>query len=220
TALQKAKLGEYGAWSFRGVNPDSKQRYFRFQNNKYYLDPQIKEMVTFQALNLVNDPFPQQDTRMKEIDLILCRNVFIYFDIKAIANVLSKFHRALQPFGYLLTGHAEVINQDLSLFQTKVFPESIIYQRQMNDLENSPLSDSAYQLNQSLWNNDKSNENNELDENIHIFRNTFEKNNIKMQKSALNLLRQLSPDSRIPKLNNLTVAELIVKLEKELKDID
>jgi chemotaxis protein methyltransferase CheR len=220
TALQKAKIGEYSAWSFRGVNPEAKRRYFQLQNDKYYLDEQIKQMVTFQALNLVNDPFPQKDTKMKEMDLILCRNVFIYFDVKAIANVLSKFYQALSPFGYLLTGHAEIINQDLSLFQTKVFPESIVYQRQMNNLANASLPISLNQLNYSAANNDTLDESSFLDEISDVFRTKFEKNNIKMQRTALNLLRQLSPGARILRLNNLTVAELILKLERDLKDID
>lgn len=61
--------------------------------------------------------------------LILCRNVFIYFDNSAIAKVLDKIYRTLQPSGYFLTGHTELSAQNLSQFDKIVFPESIIYQR-------------------------------------------------------------------------------------------
>lgn len=215
SALQKAKVGEYSAWSFRRVLPEVKQQYFRLLNDKYYLDEQIKKMVTFQVLNLINDPFPASNTAFKEMDLILCRNVFIYFDFAAIANVLNKFCHALQPFGYLLTGHAEVVNQNLGLFHTKVFPESVIYQRRADNLlslSSSMLSDQQEIL---LVNDDTI-----PDENLHIFQNAFEQNNMKMQRTALNLLRQLHPESRIPRLSNLTVAELIQQLEAEINLIE
>jgi chemotaxis protein methyltransferase CheR len=49
--------------------------------------------------------------------------------------------------------------------------------------------------------------------------NTLEKNNIKMQQVALNLLKQLPPETQIPKLGNLTAAQLISQIEKSLKPV-
>ncbi len=123
-ALNAARKGVYSPWSFRGVNESIKQRYFRQVNRDYHLDLEIKNMVGFQAINLVKDPFPFQ-----EIDLFICRNVFIYFNSSAIAKVLDKMYHALHPFGYLLTGHAELSEQDLSRFHKKVFSQSLVYQR-------------------------------------------------------------------------------------------
>jgi len=128
-ALEKAKKGIYTAWSFRNVDAAIKQRYFQFTNNQYYLDQQIKQMVKFQIFNLVKEPFPHPACELRDMDLIVCRNVFIYFEEAAIINVLGKFYHALQPSGYLLTGHAELYGRNLSGFQTKVFPESLVYQR-------------------------------------------------------------------------------------------
>jgi chemotaxis protein methyltransferase CheR len=214
TALQKAKLGEYSAWSFRGVSPETKQRYFQIKNNKYYLSSQIKEMVTFQALNLVNEPFPHPKLELKAMDLILCRNVFIYFNLDAIAAVLNKFYHTLQPLGYLLTGHAEVVNQNLSQFQTRIFPQSIVYQRQVDHSAHPTVLIPSYGANSSFTKRTTPGQD------TNGFQNEFEKNNLKMQQAALNLLKQLSPDTRLPKLGNLTAAELIAQLETDLNNSD
>jgi len=125
-ALKKAKQGIYTPWSLRSIDPEIMQQYFLHSNNQYYLDLQIQQMVTFKYINLVKDSFNEHN-EMKNIDLIICRNVFIYFELSAIAKVLDKFNQILQPSGYLITGHTELCGQDLSHFETKLFPESLVY---------------------------------------------------------------------------------------------
>jgi chemotaxis protein methyltransferase CheR len=68
-----------------------------------------------------------------DIDLILCRNVFIYFDRAAVARVITKFTDTLQVGGYLVTGDAELHDQKVSGLSVKAFPESIIYRRDHTD---------------------------------------------------------------------------------------
>jgi chemotaxis protein methyltransferase CheR len=138
-ALTEAKKGIYGSWSFRGVSQSIQQQYFQMINDRYHLSPEIKNMVQFQSVNLVRDVFPQTHTELREMDLIICRNVFIYFDKEAIANVLEKLDRTLKPLGYLLTGHTELGEQNLNRFEAKVFPESIIYQRPKDDVNKNNL---------------------------------------------------------------------------------
>jgi chemotaxis protein methyltransferase CheR len=125
-ALKKAKQGIYTAWSLRSIDPEIIQRYFLHFSNQYYLDMQIQQMVKFQYINLVKDSFKEHN-EMRDIDLIICRNVFIYFEASAISKVLDKFHQILQPLGYLITGHTELFAQNLSNFETKLFPESLVY---------------------------------------------------------------------------------------------
>jgi len=134
-ALKKAKTGIYSAWSFRSVNEAIQRRYFRAINNQYHLLPEIKQMVKFHQVNLFKDALPQPNLDLINFDLIICRNVFIYFEAKAVGNVINKFYQSLQPLGYLLTGHAELYGQNLSKYQVKIFPDSIIYQRKSNNLE-------------------------------------------------------------------------------------
>ncbi|MEL6814393.1 MAG: CheR family methyltransferase [Cyanobacteria bacterium J06598_3] len=138
-SIAHAKAGIYRNWSFRGVDSDQRQTYFKQVTNRYHIDPKFKAQVAFYPLNLVSDPFvlsakdifdgvPIHDP-LEDFDLIVCRNVFIYFSADAIAQVLGKFYQALRPLGYLLTGHAELHGQKLDLFQVKTFPESLLFQR-------------------------------------------------------------------------------------------
>jgi chemotaxis protein methyltransferase CheR len=87
-------------------------------------------MVSFHQVNLLKDPFPDSTVHLADIDLILCRNVFIYFDRAAVTRVVSKFTKTLQVGGYLITGHAELHDQKLRELSVKTFPESIFYRRE------------------------------------------------------------------------------------------
>lgn len=128
-SIEKAKQGIYYSWSFRMVEPDLQKRYFYRRQTGWELDEQIRKMVTFRSKNLINEHFTSPTSNIHNFDIILCRNVFIYFDYKSISLVLQKFYNALSPGGYLITGHAELHGQNLGQLQTKVFPESVVYQR-------------------------------------------------------------------------------------------
>jgi chemotaxis protein methyltransferase CheR len=129
TALSMAQQGSYGNWSFRQTDPILKSRYFRLCQQSLQVREDIRRRGMFQYGNLVKDHFPSTYSGLREMDLILCRNVFIYFDSAAIAHTLDKFYRTLAPKGYLITGHTELYGQDTSQFQLKIFPESLVYQR-------------------------------------------------------------------------------------------
>jgi chemotaxis protein methyltransferase CheR len=134
-ALKKARQGIYTPWSLRSIDPEIMQRYFLHINNQYHLDLQIKQMVKFKYINLVKDSFNEHD-EMRDMDLIICRNVFIYFEASAITKILDKFNQILQASGYLITGHTELCGQDLSHFETKLFPESLVYIKKTFDKQN------------------------------------------------------------------------------------
>ncbi|CCQ57924.1 Chemotaxis protein methyltransferase CheR [Crocosphaera watsonii WH 0005] len=98
-----------------------------------------------------------------DIDLIVCRNVFIYFSQKTIKKILNIFYNKLQPSGYLLTGHAEIISQNSGLikFKKKLFAQSLIYQKPKLDevIKTTTLlanQKSLYPVNQVVKNTKKS----------------------------------------------------------------
>ena len=79
-ALRKAREGLYGAWSFRGVERCIQDRYFRLNGKKQFaIADGIKRLVTFDYLNLVEDRYPSLANNTNGMDVILCRNVTIYF---------------------------------------------------------------------------------------------------------------------------------------------
>jgi chemotaxis protein methyltransferase CheR len=128
-ALNQARAGIYSDWSFRSTEPRIKRQYFQPVARNYQIEPLIRQMVTFQKLNLLTDSFPQLFSYLRDIDLIVCRNVFIYFGSSTIGEILAKFYNTLRPAGYLLVGHSELTGQNLSRFQAQIFPQSLIYQR-------------------------------------------------------------------------------------------
>lgn len=128
-SLEQANSGIYPQWSFRSIDSTLWKRYFRQHQQDWKIDPTLRSKVTFQLGNLVQDDYPSFNSGMYDFDLILCRNVFIYFEAQAIAHVLNKFYNTLAPQGYLLTGHTELHGQNTNQFQVKTFPESTLYQR-------------------------------------------------------------------------------------------
>lgn len=127
--LERARRGTFGQWSFRMVEPAIRARYFRERNGQWELNPEIRSLVTFDRLNILSDPMPMGWTGGLGFDLIVCRNVFIYFDRDAIQEVIAKFAGALDEQGVLMTGHSELAGIDLSTFITIRYPGSMIYRR-------------------------------------------------------------------------------------------
>ncbi|WP_013324330.1 CheR family methyltransferase [Gloeothece verrucosa] len=142
-AITQARKGVYNAWSFRQVDEEIKEKYFNFTNEQYELNQSIKSLVKFERINLAKDIFPQMDTDLRDMDLIICRNVFIYFTYSAIVNVIEKFYNTLQIGGYLLTGHAELSPEQVRGFQVHLFPESVIYQKREKWVSQSSVSHPA-----------------------------------------------------------------------------
>ncbi len=145
--LEKAQRGIYNPWSFRMVDNNLKKNYFLPYKNELKIDETIRKMVTFHHGNLVHDFYPSSLHHIHSMDLIVCRNVFIYFDNLSIATVLKKFYHTLNPGGYLLTGHTELHGQDLGQLKSIIFPESVIYQRSKNTKNLSRLYASNFSKN-------------------------------------------------------------------------
>jgi chemotaxis protein methyltransferase CheR len=129
TAVESARRGVYGPWSFRQTEAKIQQKYFDPHHQLYQICDRLRQRVEFHWGNLLDEPSPSLTIGLTNIDLILCRNVFIYLDSTAIGRIIQKFHRMLAPQGYLLTGHTELYGQDTSQFQITSLPESLVYQK-------------------------------------------------------------------------------------------
>lgn len=103
--IHRAKTGIYSSWSFRGVSPEVKSRYFRpLAHGQSALHPDIKKMVTFAEANLVSpDPIPNSGL----MDIILCRNVLFYFSPERVKRVLERFYETLVDGGWLIVSPVE-----------------------------------------------------------------------------------------------------------------
>ena len=130
-AIAKARHGHYGQWSFRMVPAALRQRYFRQEGAEWVLDERIRRMVTFRVANLVDTAFPDFGSDLHDMDLILCRNVFIYFDTAAVSAVAAKFAATLAENGYLMTAHTELIGHSVAKLDSRLFAEGVVYRRHM-----------------------------------------------------------------------------------------
>lgn len=109
-ALQKALSGIYSEWSMRSCSESIINKYFSREGNKYILSERIRRLVTFDYLNLNDDAYPSIFNGTNSQDLILCRNVLIYFDSGKITSLMRKLSACLVPDGYLLLGASDPID--------------------------------------------------------------------------------------------------------------
>lgn len=101
--LAAAKNGLYNEKSVSSVPDEYKNKYFTKIGNNYQIKDEIKERVDFNEANLLATPYPTN------CDLIVCRNVLIYFTDEAKDEVYKKFYEALKPGGILFIGSTEQI---------------------------------------------------------------------------------------------------------------
>jgi chemotaxis protein methyltransferase CheR len=130
-ALNRARQGLYTPWSLRQVTHEMAARYFiQRDEGLWQLADAIRQRVNFQPVNLLRDNLPATTGALHTMDLILCRNVFIYFDPAVIPQVVAKLARTLRPDGILLTGHAEIAGCPLPPgLVVEMFPESATYRK-------------------------------------------------------------------------------------------
>ncbi len=104
-ALAQAQKAVFRKRSMRSISADLQERYFTLmENDRYALSDEIRSMVTFDYLNLLDEG---SMSAMGSYDIILCRNAFIYFSDDAIRQVADWFYRSLNPMGYLFVAAAE-----------------------------------------------------------------------------------------------------------------
>jgi chemotaxis protein methyltransferase CheR len=104
-ALASARRGRYGQRRARALDASARERYFLHDGAQLAVGPQLRRLVEFRRHNLVRDEVPPY--ALPPFDLILCRNVLIYFDGGAIERVIASLERALMPEGMLLLGAAD-----------------------------------------------------------------------------------------------------------------
>jgi chemotaxis protein methyltransferase CheR len=103
TVLEKARKGIYSQFEVqRGLPTPYLLRNFNQIGDAWQLNEQLRSKVTFRQLNLLSD-----FTSLGRFDVILCRNVLIYFDAARKSDILSRMSRQLAPDGFLVLGASE-----------------------------------------------------------------------------------------------------------------
>ena len=103
--LERARTGIYSQFEVqRGLPIQMLVQYFRQNGESWQIVPELRKMVQFRTLNLLNDFSP-----LGRFDLVFCRNVLIYFDQPAKTQVLDRLARQMPDDGYLVLGAAETV---------------------------------------------------------------------------------------------------------------
>lgn len=108
-SLRKGLSGNYTEWSMRSIPEFYLSTYFTKVNNSYKLNDDIKKLVSFDYLNLNTDSYPSILNGTIRQDLILCRNVLIYFDNEHIKRILERLSKCINDQGYILLGASDPI---------------------------------------------------------------------------------------------------------------
>ncbi|HVL99443.1 MAG TPA: protein-glutamate O-methyltransferase CheR [Egibacteraceae bacterium] len=98
-ALAKAERAVYGRWSLRGVDED-RRRLFVADGPRYRVSESIRGQVRFRVMNLLAGP-------PGRFEIVLCRNMLIYFTAEAVQRAAAVLHAALRPGGWLFTGASD-----------------------------------------------------------------------------------------------------------------
>lgn len=108
-ALARAAAGEYRPRSTRALEPALRRRYFREQGDRLVVGDELRSLVAFAPHNLAHDPVPPAGE--EPFDLILCRNVLIYFDAATAQRVSAALTEALASGGRLVLGAADSLSR-------------------------------------------------------------------------------------------------------------
>ncbi len=126
-ALEIARQAVYSEWALRNVEPTERELYFTHQEDDgWRLRPHLGQGVTFQQHNLVSDTIPPTS---EKFDLIICRNVLIYFDQERIRETIDRFYQALAPGGWLAVGYSEPNTELFYQFEMVSRNQTILYRR-------------------------------------------------------------------------------------------
>jgi chemotaxis protein methyltransferase CheR len=123
TALAKAKNGEYDSRVVKGVEKRLLNRYFDFDNELYRVKDFVKQLVHFEEQDLMTPPL------RRNLDLILCRNVTIYFSREIQHKIYMNFYDSLRSGGYFITGKTELVKGEASRKLVYINPQCRVYKK-------------------------------------------------------------------------------------------
>lgn len=108
-ALNRASEGYYNFESIKKVKYGILEKYFTQEDNQFKIDTEIKKMVKFSFYDLLdkNSSVPPESI-YGSFDLVMCRNVLIYFDQNYQNTIFNKLYKSLNLNGYLMLGEAEI----------------------------------------------------------------------------------------------------------------
>ncbi len=125
SVLEVARRGEYEMIAIgRGLSPERQKQFFTpSMSGSWQIKPAIKSMVEFRELNLL------ERYMLGKFDIVMCRNVLIYFSAELKKDILTRIHATLNPGGYLILGASESLSGLPHLYEMVHCSPGIIYRK-------------------------------------------------------------------------------------------
>ncbi len=124
--LRKARSGIYREASFRETDESLRERYFSEKDGQWRIADDVRRHVDFMRLNLLDR---SAVSLLGSMDVILCRNVIIYFDAETTRRVIQTFFEKLKPGGHLLLGHSESLVNLSNALELRHVGRDLVYRR-------------------------------------------------------------------------------------------
>jgi len=125
SALEKAVEGNYSKENVSHMPAKLKNKYFqKMPDGSFQVSDKIRKMMTYRKLNFMSPSYPFRGP----FDIILCRNVMIYFDKPTRNRLVERFYDYLVPNGYFYIGHSETLGRNNEMFR---YIRPAVYQKEM-----------------------------------------------------------------------------------------
>lgn len=122
-AIERARAGTYRDWSLRGARAADARRWLEPAGDRLKVVPRIAGRVRFETLNLVEDPYPTG------CELVLCRNVLLYFSRGAAARVLERFGEAIPEHGLVVCAATDPVPDRIAGLERVSEAPSVVLRR-------------------------------------------------------------------------------------------
>lgn len=128
-SLARAAEGRFRAWALRDTAEQMRHECFLKDGGSWTIHPRFKPWVSFHHMNLVGGEFSSPLSQDEHFDLILCRNVMIYFTAEVGVRLIADLHGSLAEEGWLVVGAAEYNPENFGAFRTVATPGALLYQK-------------------------------------------------------------------------------------------
>lgn len=135
-AVEAARQGRFTSRRCISIGPERLRRFFRPVDEGYEALAPLRDYIRFDGQNLAVPVFDK--VGLSSLDLILCRNVIIYFDLPTIRGLMDRFLSALRPGGLLFLGYSESLFKVYDRFEMIEVDGAFVYRRPLSDKGNRP----------------------------------------------------------------------------------
>ncbi|MDX2966920.1 CheR family methyltransferase, partial [Streptomyces acidiscabies] len=126
-ALREARSGLYTAKSLESLSPEVRDKYFEQNSAQFSFRPDLRRRVIFGRHDIT------RDAPISRLDLLVCRNTLMYFNVEAQTQIVDRFHFALRPSGFLFLGKAEMLLNDSERFEVVNMRQRVFRRRAGNN---------------------------------------------------------------------------------------